>query len=87
MIEASGADVTDRYRDAARIALDLATREGCRFALLTEFSPSCGRNVIYDGSFTGTRAGMGITAAHLLAPGIAVYAHTEIEVLDQLLRC
>ena len=43
-------------------------------------SPSCGKGVIYDGSFTGAKvSGNGVTAQLLLDNGIPVYTEDEIE--------
>lgn len=82
IIEPDGRDVTAAYRAGAKAALDLAKREGCRFALLTDGSPSCGSSFIYDGSFSGMRhAGIGVTATLLHAHGIMVFAPAEFETL------
>lgn len=87
VIEATGRDVTELYLLAGRIALDLARAEGCRHAVLTDGSPSCGSRFIYDGSFNGQRQpGRGTTAALLAAHGIAVFAEDGIAALDDLLR-
>ena len=82
IIEPDGRDVTAAYRAGAEAALDLARREGCRLALLTDGSPSCGSGFVYDGSFSGTRhKGMGVTTALLRAHGIAVFAPAQFEAL------
>src|SRR5689334_14960702 len=66
VIEQTGSDVTHLYREAGQLALDLARETGCRYAVLTDGSPSCGSSFIYDGSFSGARvAGQGTTAARL----------------------
>ena len=82
----SGADVTAAFQEGARQALALAQAEGCRFALLTDDSPSCGSAFVYDGSFSGTRAsGMGVTAARLERHGIRVFPPDRIAELAALL--
>ena len=87
VVDSAGSDVTAAFEEGARQALDLAQAEGCRFALLTDGSPSCGSSFIYDGSFSGTRmAGTGITAALLERNGIRVFTPDRIAELDQLLR-
>jgi len=74
IIEPDGRDVTAIYRAGAQAALDFARAQECRFALLTDGSPSCGSRFIYDGSFSGTRHdGIGVTTALLRAHGIAVF--------------
>jgi uncharacterized protein YbbK (DUF523 family) len=82
--EATGADVTSAYLDGARVALSLARRTGCRFALLTDGSPSCGSRFIYDGSFSGQIIeGVGVTAALLRENGVEVFTEAEIGVLSE----
>jgi uncharacterized protein YbbK (DUF523 family) len=86
VIEDGGRDVSDLYREAAVIALDEARRNGCRFALLTDGSPSCGSSFVYDGTFTGRRvAGRGSTTALLEKHGIRVFAESDIDALDAIL--
>jgi uncharacterized protein YbbK (DUF523 family) len=82
VVEADGTDVTDIYLAGARLALDQAIRHGCRHALLTDGSPSCGGDFIYDGSFQGRRIeGAGVTAALLRQHGIAVFAPGDLSAL------
>lgn len=79
VVEADGTDVTPIYLAGAQLALDQAVRHGCRHALLTDGSPSCGSGFVYDGSFTGRRIdGAGVTAALLRQHGIAVFSHRDI---------
>ena len=86
VVDVTGTDVSAEFREGAQRALALAQAEGCRFALLTDGSPSCGSSFIYDGSFTGTRvSGMGVTAALLEANGIRVFAPDGIAELAALL--
>ncbi|MEN2749890.1 DUF523 domain-containing protein [Sphingomonas sp. T9W2] len=82
IVEADGKDVTAAYLAGARIALEHAVRHDCRYALLTDGSPSCGGNFIYDGSFEGRRIdGEGVTAALLRQHGIAVFSQSEFSSL------
>ncbi|MDD3444522.1 MAG: DUF523 domain-containing protein [Zavarzinia sp.] len=79
VVDVTGADVTAAFEAGARVALDLARNMGCRFALLKDFSPSCGSREIHDGSFTGTRKpGQGLTAALLRGDGIEVFSEAEV---------
>jgi uncharacterized protein YbbK (DUF523 family) len=78
--------VTALYLEAGQLALDLARQTGCRYAILTDGSPSCGSSFIYDGSFSGNRvAGQGTTTALLEANGIRVFSEDGIDELDGLL--
>jgi uncharacterized protein YbbK (DUF523 family) len=46
--------------------------------VLQEFSPSCGRRMISDGSFTRTRVeGVGVTTALLIRNGIDVVGRIQ----------
>jgi uncharacterized protein YbbK (DUF523 family) len=87
VVEKGGRDVSDLYREAAGIALDEAVANGCRFALLTDGSPSCGSSFVYDGSFSGRRVtGRGTTTALLQKHGVRVFSEAEIDRLDAILR-
>ncbi|MBO2025825.1 DUF523 domain-containing protein [Klebsiella pneumoniae] len=51
---------------------------GCQAALLTDGSPTCGSQFVYDGSFRGRRkAGAGV-AADLPPHGITVFSDGQI---------
>ncbi|MEQ9947997.1 DUF523 domain-containing protein [Pectobacterium aroidearum] len=82
VVEATGGDVTERYILGAWLALNMAQQHNCRFALLTEGSPSCGSRIIYSGHFDGSQtAGSGVTAELLRCHGIEVFSDREIEQL------
>ncbi len=82
----TGADETETFETGAMIALTVAQREGCKFALLTDGSPSCGATFIYDGTFSGTQIpGEGRTVSLLRRHGIHVFAPTQIEALANAL--
>lgn len=73
VVTRDGRDVTDAYVAGARRALEAARRTGARKAILKARSPSCGRGLIYDGTFTrSTTTGDGVTAALLAEAGIEV---------------
>jgi uncharacterized protein YbbK (DUF523 family) len=87
IVEANGNDMTNAYIAGARIALEHALRHDCRYALLTDGSPSCGSSFIYDGTFEGRRIdGEGVTAALLRQHGIVVFTQAEISLLATLLN-
>lgn len=84
--EQTGADVTGQFRLGAEIALETARSHDCRFALLTDGSPSCGTSFVYSGQFDGmSRPGNGVVAALLLENGIGVFAESQIELLADAL--
>ena len=74
-----GVDVTAEYEKGAAEALRLARFFGCDTAILKARSPSCGRDAIYDGSFSGTLTNAdGITAALLRQNGIRIIREDEL---------
>src|SRR5690606_13036726 len=82
IVEKGGRDVTDRFLVGAELALDLALQTRCRFALLTDGSPSCGTRGIHAGRFDGEkRTGQGVVAARFAEAGITVFPEAEIEAL------
>ena len=82
VITQSGISVTEQYKSGASQALFLCKKLGITQALLKEKSPSCGKGVIYDGTFSKTVVhGNGITAQTLMDNGITVYGESEIDKL------
>ena len=79
IVESNGGDVTAAFRAGAEAALAAARDAGCRYALLTDGSPSCGATFIYGGAFNGRRVGgQGVVTALLEAQGIRVFAEHQI---------
>ena len=76
---AAGDDLTHAFLRGAHHALQVATRHDCRFALLTDASPSCGSTLVHSGHHDGRRTpGAGLTAQLLRTHGIAVFAPHQI---------
>ncbi len=77
-----GEDVTQAFILGAQKTLQIAKENHCIAAILTERSPSCGSNMIYDGGFSGQRIkGMGVTTALLEQHNIRVFNQEQIEQL------
>ncbi len=75
-----GEDVTEAFINGAKKALELALKHGCKKAILKAKSPSCGKGLIYDGSFSHTIIeGDGVAAKLLIEKGITIYTEDEIE--------
>lgn len=74
-----GRDVTEEYERGAKEVLDLAKRINATKAILKSRSPSCGVNIIYDGTFTKTIIeGDGVTTKLLRENGIEVISSDDI---------
>ena len=85
VISAEGLDVTKQYECGAATALSLAELNRVDFAIMKSLSPSCGKGIIYDGTFTGTKCcGNGTTTELLLKNGIRVYSDNELELIPEL---
>ena len=73
VVDATGRDGTERFREGARVALSLAQEHACELAVLKSKSPSCGSGQVYDGTFSGTLApGWGVAARLFRDAGIRV---------------
>ena len=73
VINKEGIDCTEQYSIGAKLSLEIAKKNNCKYAILKENSPSCGFGTIYDGTFTSTKKkGNGITANLLYKNGIVV---------------
>lgn len=75
-----GDDATYQFLRGAEEALRIAKELNIKTAILKAKSPSCGKGIIYDGTFSGVKKeGNGVTAELLIRNGIAVYTENEIE--------
>lgn len=79
VINCDNEDVTENFIKGAKESLKIAKMFNCKKALLKEGSPSCGCNLIYDGTFTGQKiSGMGVTAALFNENNIEVFSEKEL---------
>lgn len=82
VINSAGCDVTEEYVKGAVHAYELCRKYGITSAVLKARSPSCGRDYIYDGTFTGTLTDRdGVCAEYLESKGIKIYTEEEIDTL------
>ena len=80
VVNRCGEDYTEAFHRGAECALEIWKSSGCPKVLLQSRSPSCGKGVIYDGSFTGKKiAGNGIFAQKLVDANAEVYSELEID--------
>ena len=87
VLDKSGEDVTEAFVNGAHHTLEIAQQHNCVAAILTERSPSCGSQQIYDGSFSGARkSGVGVTTALLEQNSIKVFNQYQLEQLESFLK-
>ena len=80
VLNRQGEDMTAAFCDGAERAMELCRAHGCTGAILKARSPSCGKGMIYDGSFTGALvAGNGVFAQLLLDAGLPVRTEEDLE--------
>lgn len=80
VLRSDGVDVTENYNIGAKRVLEIARKNNCKIAILKSKSPSCGKNKIYDGTFTRTLTERnGILADLLINNDIVVFDETEID--------
>ncbi|MFH5835393.1 DUF523 domain-containing protein [Proteiniclasticum sp. C24MP] len=79
VLTVNGKDVTKNYEESAWITLDYCRRNGITKAVLKARSPSCGKDRIYDGTYSGRLIeGHGVACRLLMENGIEVYTENEI---------
>ena len=87
VISNHGKDVTHEYTKGAETALYLAKLNNVDAVVLKANSPSCGKGIIYDGTFTGNKkAGNGIAAKMFLDNEFSVFTENEISELKKFLK-
>ena len=73
VLSREGKDVTEQFILGAEEVLKIAKLYGIKKAILKARSPSCGSNVIYNGTFSSQkRKGNGVTVALLKRNGIEI---------------
>ncbi|MFA9441250.1 DUF523 domain-containing protein [Uliginosibacterium sp. sgz301328] len=86
VIDATGQDLTARFKEGADHAVRLAREHHVAFAVLKESSPSCGVLNIHDGHFSGRRVlGMGVVAARLAACGVKIFSDLQLGAAERWL--
>ena len=78
ILDKSGDDGTEKFIKGAYETISIANSCKAEYAILKARSPSCGKGLIYDGSFTGSKiTGNGVTAELLIRNGIKVLTEEE----------
>ena len=79
VINIDGKDVTSNYIKGAKMALEIAKLNDVDFCILKSKSPSCGKNLVYDGTFSNNLInGDGICAKLLKENGFKIYSEEEM---------
>ncbi len=82
-----GKDVTYEYKKGAEAALYIAKLNSADAVVFKANSPSCGKGIIYDGTFTGNKIpGNGVTTDLFLNAGFTVFNENEIDELKDFLK-
>ncbi|WP_445359337.1 DUF523 domain-containing protein [Microbulbifer sp. ANSA005] len=80
-------DLTEQFIRGAKRALQLCLQHNIKYAVLTENSPSCGSDYIYDGIFSGAKiVGSGVVSALRRREGIQVFNQNIVGRLRKLLE-
>ena len=86
LVDCEGNNNTESFIKGAYEVLNIVRETGINRAILKEGSPSCGCNLVYDGTFSGKRvAGKGITAYILEKEGVNVFSDEDIEEKEEKL--
>ena len=69
------------------MALYIAKTNNADAVVFKANSPSCGKGIIYDGTFTGNKIeGNGVAAKMFLDNGFLVFTENEIDELKKILK-
>lgn len=78
VINAQGIDVTRNYNDGANKALQILKENNINIVILKSKSPSCGRDRIYDGTFSHILIeGQGVSAKLFSDNNITIYDEND----------
>ncbi len=87
IISNHGKDVTCEYRKGAQSALYIAKLNSADAVVFKANSPSCGKGIIYDGTFSGNKKeGNGVTTDLFLSEGFTIFNENEIDKLEEFLK-
>ena len=80
VINSIGKDVTFEFKLGTQKEIDRVKEFGATKAILKSKSPSCGVNIIYDGTFSGnTISGDGIFVKELIKLGIEILTELDFK--------
>ena len=80
VINIDGEDFTKNFKKGGEIALRICNKNKIKLALLKAKSPSCGKDLIYDGNFNKNLIKAdGITCQILKENGIIIFSEKELD--------
>ena len=80
VINIDGEDFTKNFKKGGEIALRICKKNKIKLALLKAKSPSCGKDLIYDGNFNRNLIKAdGITCQILKENGIIIFSEKELD--------
>ena len=80
VINIDGEDLTKNFKKGGEIALKICKKNKIKLALLKANSPSCGKDLIYDGNFNKNLIKAdGITCQILKENGIIIFSEKELD--------
>lgn len=83
VLDKDGNDYTDNFISGATKVLGILNDHNITTVVLKSKSPSCGRGLIYDGTFSKQLVeGDGIASAYLMEHGIIVYDESYLENME-----
>lgn len=78
VMDNTGVDRTKAFKKGAERTLDIAKACGATIAILKSNSPSCGKDCIYDGTFSSVKVeGNGFAAQLLHNQGVSIFNEDE----------
>lgn len=79
VIAKDGTDVTEQYTRGAEFAVEIAKANKVDYCIMKANSPSCGKGVVYDGTFSGNKiSGNGLSVEKLLQACFEVVTENDI---------
>ncbi|MEH6443595.1 MAG: DUF523 domain-containing protein [Oceanospirillaceae bacterium] len=87
IIDENNQDYTEQFLHGAQLAVNKAVSLNIKVAILKSKSPSCGKDMIYDGNFKQQLiSGQGVTAKLMQENNITLFTEQQLTELDDLLK-
>jgi uncharacterized protein YbbK (DUF523 family) len=87
IVNIEGKDVSEQFIAGAQKVLKKVQQNNTNIAILKQRSPSCGVDIIYDGTFKGIRKpGQGVLSALLSQHGLELYSEEDYAKCKDIVR-